>query len=99
LQLADLYTVTVPYIYAGTFLFTVYELSVFILLKKIKLSDGTITMLQLAFSGLRFFLVMGLILVPIITKNPDKKILLISILTLGVYYIVIGNILQLKTKK
>ncbi len=99
LQFLDVYAVVVPYLYAGTFLFTIYELSIFLLLKKINFSEGTATMLQLAFSGLRFFMVMGLILVPIVTKNPEKKILLISILSLGIYYIVVGNILQLKTKK
>jgi hypothetical protein len=98
-KLLEIYPVAIPYIIAGTFLFTIYELSIFVLLKKINFSEGTATMLQLAFSGLRFFLVMGLILVPIVTKNPEKKTLLISILSLGIYYIVVGNILQLKTKK
>lgn len=98
-QALNLFPVVIPYIYASTFLFTVYELSATLLLKKVKLSEGTVTMIQLALSGLRFFLVMALILVPIVTKNPDKKVLLISLLTIGIYYIVVGNILQLKTKK
>ena len=93
------YEVLLPYILACTFLFTVFEISVFVAFKKLKLSESTATMMQLAVSGLRFFMVMGLILVPIVTKHPDKKILLVSLLLQGVYYIIIGNILQLKAKK